>query len=92
MMVSALGMGTCMTIIAGTASQKNSVASEGVAGAMIFLFSMFFPVGFLGMTFLYASEISPNSVRVQITSMSTATAWIFNFMVSGVTVVRWPAS
>lgn len=81
MMISAIGMGSCMAIVAGTASQPNNKAAEGVAGAMIFLFSMFFPVGFLGLTFLYASEISPNTVRVPITSMSTATAWIFNFMV-----------
>lgn len=82
MMVSALGMGTCMAIVAGTTSQGSNKAAEGVAGAMIFLFSLFFPVGFLGMTFLYASEIAPNQVRVPITAMSTATAWIFNFMVS----------
>ena len=81
MMISALGMGSCMAIVAGCTSQPKNKAAEGVAGAMIFLFSMFFPVGFLGLTFLYASEISPNHLRVPITAMSTASAWIFNFMV-----------
>ncbi|KXL47473.1 MAG: hypothetical protein FE78DRAFT_38566 [Acidomyces sp. 'richmondensis'] len=87
MMISAIGMGSCMAIVAGTASQPNNKVAEGVAGSMIFLFSLFFPVGFLGLTFLYASEISPNTVRVPITSMSTATAWIFNFMVALITPV-----
>lgn len=88
MIISAIGMGSCMTIVAGCTSQGNSdKAAEGVAGAMIFLFSFFFPIGFLGMTFLYASEIAPLSVRVQITSLSTASAWIFNFLVAEVTPV-----
>ena len=82
MMVSAIGMGSCMAIVAGCTSQPQNKAAEGAAGAMIFLFSMFFPVGFLGLTFLYASEISPLSCRVPITSLSTASAWIFNFLVS----------
>lgn len=88
MMISCIGMGSCMTIVTGCTSRGNSdKAAEGVAGAMIFLFSFFFPIGFLGMTFLYASEIAPLSVRVQITSLSTASAWIFNFLVAEVTPV-----
>lgn len=77
MMASAFGMGTCMTIIAATTSQSHSVVCVGVACAFIFLFSLFFPVGFLGLTFLYASEISPLMARVPITAMSTGSAWIF---------------
>lgn len=89
MVISAIGMGSCMAIVAGTTSQGDNKAAEGVAGAMIFLFSMFFPVGFLGLTFLYASEISPLVVRVPITSLSTATAWIFNFMVCFILADGW---
>ncbi|EDO00394.1 hypothetical protein SS1G_14264 [Sclerotinia sclerotiorum 1980 UF-70] len=53
----------------------------------IFMFSLFFPTGFLGLTFLYASEVSPLSVRVPITAMSTGSAWIFNFIVAEITPV-----
>jgi hypothetical protein len=42
---------------------------------------------FLGLTFLYASEVAPLSVRVPITSISTGTAWLFNFMVAEVSPV-----
>ena len=71
MMVSSLGMGVCMAVVAGGSSQPSSTASVAVAAAFIFLFSLFFPTGFLGLTFLYAAEISPLSHRVPITAMST---------------------
>lgn len=82
MMISAIGMGTCMAIIAGTIRESGSTACLGVATAFLFLFSLFFPVGFLGMTFLYASEISPLTYRVPITAISTSSAWIFKSVVS----------
>ncbi|KAF5578267.1 transcription activator acu-15 [Fusarium pseudocircinatum] len=82
MMVSSFGMGVCMAVVAGGSSQPGDTASVGVAAAFIFLFSLFFPTGFLGLTFLYAAEISPLSHRVPITTMSTATAWLFNFVVA----------
>lgn len=83
-MVSALGMGACMAIVAGTSSDEQNMSSVAAAGAFIFLFSLFFPTGFLGLTFLYASEISPLSARVPITSLSTGSAWLFNFLVRNV--------
>jgi MFS family permease len=87
MMFAAAGMGTCMAIVAGTSSQPQNTAAVGAAGAFIFLFSLFFPTGFLGLTFLYASEISPLSARVPITSLSTGSAWLFNFLVAEITPV-----
>jgi len=85
MLVAAFGMGSCMAIVAGTSSQKNNIHAVAAAGAFIFMFSLFFPTGFLGLTFLYAAEISPLSVRVPITSISTGTAWLFNFVVAEIT-------
>lgn len=76
-------MGTCMAIVAGTSSDSQNMSAVAAAGAFIFLFSLFFPTGFLGLTFLYASEISPLSARVPITSLSTGSAWLFNFLVRG---------
>jgi len=80
MMISAIGMGTCMAIVAGAASQAPNASCVSVASAFLFLFSLFFPVGFLGLTFLYASEISPLMVRVPITAMSTGSAWVFKYV------------
>jgi len=85
MIVSALGMGTCMAIIAGTSSPgTKDLKAVGTAGAFIFMYSLFFPVGFLGMAFLYASEIAPLSARTHITALSTGSAWLFNFIVAEV--------
>lgn len=80
MLCAAAGMGTCMAIIAGGSSQPNNPAAIGAAAAFIFLFSFFFPTGFLGLTFLYAAEIAPLSHRSSITAISTGSAWLFNFV------------
>jgi sugar porter (SP) family MFS transporter len=82
MIFASIGMGCCMTILAGTVSQPQNQAAIIVAGVALFMFSLFFPTGFLGLTFLYAAEISPLSVRVPITSISTASAWLWNFVVA----------
>jgi hypothetical protein len=76
-----------MAIVAGTSSQSQNTSCVIVAAVFIFMFSFFFPTGFLGLTFLYASEISPLSVRVPITSISTGSAWLFNFLVAEITPV-----
>ncbi|KAB5518125.1 putative MFS sugar transporter [Coniochaeta sp. 2T2.1] len=94
MLFAAFGMGMCMAIIAGTSSQPNNNVAVGAAAAFIFLFSLFFPTGFLGLTFLYAAEISPLAYRAPITAMSTGTAWLFNFVVAevtpvGLTSIKW---
>ena len=104
MVISAIGMGCCMTIMTGTVSIPTDKGAQIVSALMIFLFSMFFPTGqfpdnrvedsglirfsgFLGLTFLYASEIAPLSMRVPITSISTGTAWAFNFLVAEITPI-----
>ncbi|QSZ29208.1 hypothetical protein DSL72_003719 [Monilinia vaccinii-corymbosi] len=87
MMFAALGMGSCMAIIAGSSAQISNTSWIIVAAVFIFMFSLFFPTGFLGLTFLYASEIAPLSVRVPITAMSTGSAWIFNFIVTEITPI-----
>ncbi len=71
MMFSAAGMGVCLAITAGTASQLQNTGAIAAAATFIFLFCFFFPIGFLGLPFLYAAEISPLSYRVPITAIST---------------------
>ncbi|KAM7215466.1 General substrate transporter [Rhypophila decipiens] len=86
MMFSAVGMGLCMAAMAGSTSQPHgNMAATAVAVTAIFLFSFFFPIGFLGLSFLYATEMAPLSHRVPITALSTGIAWIFNFLVAEIT-------
>lgn len=69
-----------MAVIAGGSSQPNNPSAIAAAAAFIFMFSLFFPTGFLGLTFLYAAEIAPLSHRSSITAISTSSAWLFNFV------------
>lgn len=69
-----------MAVIAGGSSQPNNSHAIAAAAAFIFMFSLFFPTGFLGLTFLYAAEIAPLSHRSSITAISTSSAWLFNFV------------
>ncbi|KAF3763326.1 general substrate transporter [Cryphonectria parasitica EP155] len=87
MLFAAAGMGICMAIIAGGSSQPNNNSAIAAAAAFIFMFSFFFPTGFLGLTFLYAAEIAPLSHRSSITAISTGSAWLFNFVVAEITPV-----
>ncbi|KAE8364521.1 major facilitator superfamily domain-containing protein [Aspergillus caelatus] len=48
--------------------------------------SAFYVSGCIGLTYLYCSEIAPLAVRTQITGMSTASSWAFNFLVVEVTL------
>lgn len=73
LLISAIGNGISMAVIAGTSSDPSSQVALGFACLFIFLFFFFFPVGFLGVTFLFAAEISPSALRGPITAMSTAT-------------------
>ena len=83
-MFSAAGMCVCMAVVAGTANSSNPGVA-GVAVAFIYLFDFFEPIGFLGQTFLYATEVAPLKLRVPITAIANATQWLFQFVVAQVT-------
>ena len=70
MLFSALGIGMCIAVVAGGASQPGNVEVVGAAAAFIFLFSPFFPIEFLWLAFLYTAKTSPLSHQVPITSIS----------------------
>ena len=89
LMFAALGMGTCMSIVAGTAPYPGNRAAIVVAGIFIYVFNFFLSIGYLGLTFLYATEVAPLSVRMPITAISTGTAWLFNFVVAEITPVAF---
>lgn len=86
-LTSAIGMGICMAVTAGTTSQEDSTVALGFACLAVFIYNPFFGIGFLGTSFLYAAEIAPLSLRVPITALSTATVWSINFMTVEITPV-----
>ncbi|KAJ5715275.1 general substrate transporter, partial [Penicillium malachiteum] len=85
LILSFVGMGICMAVMGGCISQKGNKAASDTAVAFIFLYVFFYVTGCIGLTYLYCSEIAPLAVRTQITGMSTASSWTFNFLVVEVT-------
>jgi MFS family permease len=86
--ISGAGMSLCMIVLAITTSFEN--ASKGlsiVSVAFIWLFNMFYPIGFSGANFLYCTEVAPMRLRVAMSSASTANKWLWNFVVVMITPV-----
>ncbi|KAL9090289.1 MAG: hypothetical protein Q9165_005321 [Trypethelium subeluteriae] len=81
MIFGAIGMGLCMAILSGATSHPANHEAVHAAIAFVYLFSLFFVTGYLGLAFLYSSEIAPLSVRTPITALSTTSTWTFNFLV-----------
>jgi sugar porter (SP) family MFS transporter len=81
LMLSAAGLSVSMAVVAGTGYSRLA----DVAAVFIFVFGFFFPIGFLGLPFLYASEIAPLRMRVPITAIAVATQWLCQFIVGQIT-------
>ncbi|KAJ6007275.1 sugar transporter [Penicillium herquei] len=80
---SGTGMCLCMVVMAVTNSLPDSNHSASIISAvMIFLFNLFYPIGFLGGNFLYCAEIAPVRLRVAMASVSTANHWLWNFIIA----------
>lgn len=78
--------GQCMTMVllAILGSIDNS-AAQIISAVLLFVFNSFFAVGWLGMTWLYPAEIVGLRIRAPANALSTASNWIFNFVVVMVT-------
>ncbi|KUJ07784.1 general substrate transporter [Mollisia scopiformis] len=78
LMFSAAGLAVCMAVMAGTGGSSTTASAAVV---FIYLYDFFYPIGFLGLTFLYATEIAPIRMRVPITAIANATQWLCQFVV-----------
>lgn len=88
LMISGTGMAVRMAAMAGTTSFPADNKHASIASAtFIFLFNLFYPIGFLGGNFLYCTEVAPVRLRVAMASISTANHWLRNFVVVMVTPV-----
>jgi hypothetical protein len=72
-----------MAVLAGlyNIEHEGNKAAQGVSVLCLFLFNTWFSIGWLGMTWLYPAEITPLRIRAPANALSTASNWIFNFMV-----------
>lgn len=85
-MITGTGLAICTAVLAGTgSSQSRESSAVNAAVVFIFLFDLFFPMGFLGQTFLYATELAPLRLRVPVTAIANATQWLCQFIVAQIT-------
>ncbi len=85
---SGTGMSLCMVVLAITTSfDTSNKATSVISVAFIWLFNLFYPIGFSGANFLYCTEVAPMQLRVAMASMSTANKWLWNFVVVMITPV-----
>lgn len=94
MLFGAAGQCITMAILTGTvwdsADYGNNNSGGGIAAAVfLFVFNTFFAIGWLGMTWLYPAEIVSLEIRGPSAGLSTASNWIFNFMVVMITPVAF---
>jgi len=89
MLYSAGAMSICMALLAGCTSPSaaNNTGALVVAVIALYCFQFIFTVGYSGLTFLYAAEMAPLQVRAAVSAVSTATVWVFNFLLAEVTPV-----
>lgn len=77
-LVCGVGITLCMMSMAVTSAFSTNNRGASIASTFfVFLFNFFFPIGFLGPSFLYCTEVAPSRLRVAMTSISTANHWIW---------------
>ncbi|KAH6608987.1 sugar transporter family, partial [Trichoderma cornu-damae] len=89
MLFGAIGQAATMAVLAGVNSRPTEKAFQIAGIAFLFVFNTFFALGWLGMTWLYPAEITPLRTRAPANALSTASNWIFNFMVVMITPVSF---
>lgn len=72
-----------MAVLAGLykINQQGNSAAQVVSVLCLFLFNTWFSIGWLGMTWLYPAEVTPLRIRAPANALSTASNWIWNFVV-----------
>ncbi|EMD40622.1 hypothetical protein CERSUDRAFT_44561 [Gelatoporia subvermispora B] len=79
-------VGQCITMVLLAVLGSVDTSGAQVASAVfLFVFNSFFAIGWLGMTWLYPAEIVGLRIRAPANAFSTASNWIFNFVVVMVT-------
>lgn len=70
----------CLAICGSQVSKENLVPAY-IAIVFAFVFVAFFPMGFLGVNFLYSQEVITTRYRAPASGISTATHWLSVFVI-----------
>ncbi|KAF2029602.1 hypothetical protein EK21DRAFT_29935, partial [Setomelanomma holmii] len=92
MMFGASGMSGCMVLL--TITQYlwtiHGISAARIASTVfLFVFSIFFAIGWQGMAWLYQVEIVPLRIRGPANALSTAANWILNFVIVFITPIAF---
>lgn len=80
--IGAAGMCISMAVLAGTSGNSNLAVASAV---FMFIYAASYAIGYLGLPFLYASEISTIKMRVPITAVAVTGQWLGQFVVGQIT-------
>ena len=89
MLTSAASMSLCQIALAGLGSQPHNTGCLKASVFFLWLYYFVYVLGFLGIPFLYASEVAPIHLRAAVCGISTAVSWLFNFLVVEVTPIAF---
>ena len=89
MLTSAASMSACQIALAGLGSQPTNKACLRASVFFLWAYYFVYVLGFLGIPFLYASEVAPIHLRAAVCGISTAVSWLFNFLVVEVTPIAF---
>jgi len=81
-MLSLAGLCLSMAVMAGTSNRDNLAT---VAVVFMFIYAFCYPIGFLGLPFLYAGEIAGLRMRVPVTATAVSAQWLSQFVVGQIT-------
>jgi sugar porter (SP) family MFS transporter len=87
MLLSSAAMCVSMAICAGATSNPNNQGALIAAIVFLFAFNYFYQIGFLGLTYLYSTEVAPLHFRAAISGYANAMTWLFNFVLVMITPV-----
>ncbi|OBT73915.1 hypothetical protein VF21_07463 [Pseudogymnoascus sp. 05NY08] len=87
MLISATMMSICLACLSGLLAHPDNPHGLKAAAFFIYFYLFVYVLGFLGIPFLYASEVAVAQFRAPTTGISTATSFLFNFLVALVTPV-----
>ncbi|KAF7887521.1 hypothetical protein EAF00_009815 [Botryotinia globosa] len=93
LLLGSIGLIASMVILA----VMTRLSEEGIGGknpgivstTFLFVFNIFFAIGWLAIPWLYPAEIVPLRIRAPANGLSTSANWIFNFMVVMITPVAF---
>jgi hypothetical protein len=92
MMFGASGMSGCMVLLTITQylyTVQEIDAARIASTVFLFVFSMFFAIGWQGMAWLYQVEIVPLRIRGPANALSTLGNWLINFVIVFITPIAF---